>query len=293
MSQIRTQAIFNFVHIYIICAFSIILFAGIIGNLCNIIIFTSLRKFRKCPGAFYICAESIVSIGVLFFGTALRIAEEIFSFSADRISLIWCKMRVPITQWCVLVVVSLVNFAVFDQYFSTSLNPDVRQRSTIKLGIYLTSIATLFWFVYIIPFAIFYDIKLMFGCHLTHAGMIKYYVFFHLLILHGLLPMTVASTFSICAYRNVRRIHRQQMSKTRRRIDLQLTAMILARVVLFVISLVPFIIQAFFAFRVHNNNKRPLQTANDILITVINMSISYLNFSVKCLANYCYLINFY
>ncbi|CAF4861141.1 unnamed protein product, partial [Rotaria sp. Silwood1] len=48
------------------------------------------------------------------------------------------------------------------------------------------------------------------------------------------------------AFRNVRRIHRQQMSNTRRRLDQQLTAMILARVILFVLCLLPYIAQRFY-----------------------------------------------
>ncbi|CAF4991352.1 unnamed protein product, partial [Rotaria sp. Silwood1] len=48
------------------------------------------------------------------------------------------------------------------------------------------------------------------------------------------------------AYRNVRRIRRQQMSNARRRLDQQLTAMILARVILFVLCLLPYIAQSFY-----------------------------------------------
>ncbi|CAF3443889.1 unnamed protein product, partial [Rotaria sp. Silwood2] len=44
----------------------------------------------------------------------------------------------------------------------------------------------------------------------------RYYSFFHLPILQGILPILLVSTFSIMAYRNVRRIRRQQMSKTPR-----------------------------------------------------------------------------
>ncbi|CAF5076773.1 unnamed protein product, partial [Rotaria sp. Silwood1] len=54
------------------------------------------------------------------------------------------------------------------------------------------------------------------------------------------------------AYRNVRRIHRQQMSNTQRLPDQQLTAMILARVILFVLCLLPYIAQRFYTINTQN-----------------------------------------
>ncbi|CAF5159315.1 unnamed protein product, partial [Rotaria sp. Silwood1] len=81
------------------------------------------------------------------------------------------------------------------------------------------------------------------------------------------------------AFRNVRRIHRQQMSHTRRRLDQQLTAMILARVILFVLCLLPYIAQRFYTINTQIRKNQTLQIAIELLITAINMSISYLNVS--------------
>ncbi|CAF1264370.1 unnamed protein product [Rotaria sordida] len=81
------------------------------------------------------------------------------------------------------------------------------------------------------------------------------------------------------AYRNVRRIRRLQMSNTRRRLDQQLTAMILARVILFILCLLPYIAQCFYIMNVRNDKNEKLRTAIELLITAINVSISYLNVS--------------
>ncbi|CAF2757299.1 unnamed protein product [Rotaria sp. Silwood2] len=89
------------------------------------------------------------------------------------------------------------------------------------------------------------------------------------------------------AFRNVRRIRRQQMSNTRRLLDQQLTAMILARVILFVLCLLPYIAQCFYTMNTQNRNNQTLQIAIELLITAINMSISYLNVSV------CYSISYH
>ncbi|CAF3100175.1 unnamed protein product [Rotaria sp. Silwood2] len=280
MSSTTAQAILNVVHHYIIYAFSIIFIAGLVGNICNIVIFISLKMFRKCPGAYYIIVESIFDLSFSIVGSALRASEEIFNLDSDRIRLLWCKLRFPIVQWCTLVFLSLVNFAVIDQYFSTNCNPLMRQLSTIKLAKYLTAMATLTSFFYMIPFTMFYDIKVTFGCLLTNINLVRYYSFFHLPILQGILPILLASTFSIMAYRNVRRIRRQQMSNTRRRLDQQLTAMILARMILFVVCLLPYTALCFYVLNMQSHNNQTLRSAIEVLILALAVAISYLNISV-------------
>ncbi|CAF2947236.1 unnamed protein product [Rotaria sp. Silwood2] len=81
------------------------------------------------------------------------------------------------------------------------------------------------------------------------------------------------------AYRNVRRIRRQQMSNTRRRLDKQLTAMILARMILFVVCLLPYTALCFYVFNMQSHKNETLQSAIENLILAINSSISYLNIS--------------
>jgi len=56
----------------------------------------------------------------------------------------------------------------------------------------------------------------------------------------GLLPVVIASSFSLFAFRNVRRIIRRQIPIQRRRFDQQITAMVLLRVVFFVFFTIPY-----------------------------------------------------
>ncbi|CAF3388554.1 unnamed protein product, partial [Rotaria sp. Silwood2] len=62
-------------------------------------------------------------------------------------------------------------------------------------------------------------------------------------ILSGMLPIFIASLFSILAYRNVRRIVRLQIPIVHRRLDRQLTAMVLARTIGFIILTLPYALQ--------------------------------------------------
>ncbi|CAF1273740.1 unnamed protein product [Rotaria magnacalcarata] len=277
MSSPTLQTIVEVAHLYVIYGFLIVSVFGHIGNICNIIIFTNLKKFREYPSSFYIIAESIVNLGILLLGATVRALDEIFKFQSDLIILIWCKLRQPIIQWCTDMFLCLVNFAVIDQYLSTNFRPRLRQWSTVKLGKYLIAISAIAFFFYNILLGIFYDVRTKFGCAFTNVEMTRYYSYFHLLILQGIIPMSVAFIFSIWAYRNVRRIHRQQLSNTRRRMDQQFTAMILARVIVFILSLVLYVAQSFYTINSQHNAYQGLSAAIVALITYINVSLIYVN----------------
>lgn len=280
MSSNNVQDLFGAVHAYIIYALSVIAIAGFIGNVSNIIIFTNLKKFRKYPGAFYIIAESMFSIGVLYFGLTVQIVEEIFELQLNQISFIWCKTKNVISEWCALMVLFLVKFTVIDQYLSTNHNVELRQWSTVRLAKCLTIVGSAIWLTYTITFTIFYSDKLNFDCFYTNTILVRYYSYNHLLILYGNLSMVIVSVFSILAYRNVRQICRQKMSQTRRHIDQQLTAIILARVILFILILLPNMSQYFYTTYIQISMKESVQVTKDLIITMINLSISYVNMSV-------------
>ena len=55
------------------------------------------------------------------------------------------------------------------------------------------------------------------------------------------MPIAISTFFSLLSFSNVRRIVRRQIPIVRRRLDRQLTAMILVRVALFVITITPFV----------------------------------------------------
>lgn len=253
---------------------------GIVGSICNIIIFTHLKNFRNHPGTFYIIAESVVDLTILLFGAVLRVIDEFSPFSSTAMIFFWCHFRQLLIQWGTMMFLYFVIFAVIDQFLSTNHRPRLRLLSTVKLAKYLITIGACFWLIYSIPFATCFGTKVAYGCTGTNAKLILYYSYFHLFVLNGVLPMFIACAFSISAYRNVRRIYRQQMSHTRRRIDQQMTAMILARSVFYTILLVPYNVQTFYNVNNLNRTVDQLQTAIMLLIGAINISLSYLNTAV-------------
>ncbi|CAF4217679.1 unnamed protein product, partial [Rotaria sordida] len=94
------------------------------------------------------------------------------------------------------------------------------------------------------------------------------------------LPIFIASLFSILAYRNVRRIVRRQIPIVRRRLDRQLTAMVLIRVITFVILTSPYAIQRMYTYIAKIDPSNLFPYAINILVGGIISSFFNLNYAV-------------
>jgi hypothetical protein len=96
----------------------------------------------------------------------------------------------------------------------------------------------------------------------------------------GALPIIIASVFAFLAYRNVRRIVRRQIPIVRRRLDQQMTAMILMRVILLVCLVSPFTIYRIFIINFPISQSDPMKYAIGRLVQTILMSLFSLNYTV-------------
>ena len=274
------QAILIASQQYTVYVSFIILFSGLLGHFCNIIVLTRSKIFRGNPSAFYLIAESIVNLLQMLIPFTSRIAINGFAYDLTETSLLWCKARQISTQATTLVSLSIVCFASIDQYFSTSHRSYLRQMSTIALAQILISIAVIIWIAHGIPVGIFFKIQPITGCNIYNSNFINYIVYVYYLLLTGILPISVSTLFSVLAYRNVRRIIRRQIAIRRRKLDQQLTAMILARVTFLVILTVPYVLQRIYTLSVIIDEDNLIHKAIVQLIGAITISLFYLNYAV-------------
>ena len=208
---------------------------GFVGNLINILVLTKLKVFHSNRCTFYLIAESVVDISQVFFAFLDRFFPFIYP-------LVWCKLRVVLMQWCRLMLASIVCFTAIDQYLSTNPLPSRRQWSSLTIAHRQIFVSSLVWIIHVIPFAIASKFDPIVTCSISNIYMSNYFTYFFYPFLNGLFPIFIASLFSFLAYRNVRRIIRRQIPIDRRRLDQQLTAMVFARVISFILLQLPFII---------------------------------------------------
>jgi hypothetical protein len=255
--------------------------AGLIGNSLNILVFTKLKIFQNNRCAFYLIMESIVDILMLLQIFISELLQFIYQNDVGNLSLIWCKIRTTLGEPCRLLIGSIICYEAFDQFLSTHHQVYFRQLTTLPLARYLISITYGIWFLQTIPYIIYYQIVPGFGCIIINEGLIHYYSYAYYIFLDGLIPIVVSSSFSLLAYRNVRRLILHRIPLERRRLDRQMTAMIFARVIVFVILMMPYTI---FRIYILNNSTPPsnaLQYTINQFVSIVVVNLLTWIYSVR------------
>jgi hypothetical protein len=275
------QQIYAIGELYMLYAGVFNLITGIIGNIFIILLFTTLRVFKGNQSAFYLTAESISNIGLLLALYLSRILTHILGYDPVLNSLSWCKIRSMITHAFGLCSLFNVCFLAFDQYLSTNRRYNWRQMSAFKLSHRLIFFNNCFAIVHSTTFFIFTEIQSSMGCAVYNSIIKRYYSLVYFPIISSTLPLIITITSSLLAYRNVRRIVRRQVPVIRRRLDRQMTAMTLARVMVFVICGVPFICISLYELNISNNENNDMKSAIVNLLSSILYSLLYTNFAVN------------
>ncbi|CAF1347383.1 unnamed protein product [Adineta steineri] len=282
-SSLVPAGIIKFATLYSIYSGCIIFSFGVIGNVLNLLVFTQLKHFRTNRCAFYITIESISNFIYQFLSISLTILTSIYGDDATGRSLIWCKLRYILGQTCALTTFYMISFSAVDQFFSTNHRLNLRQMCTLKLGRYFAFIFVCFAIIHSIVLGSSYDIKPTLGCALSNYVWVQYSTYFFYPILYGFLPIVIASSFSILAYRNVRHIVRRQLPIVRRKLDKQITAMVLMRVIAFVCLTLPNNAYRIYVINFPISQSMPMVYALGRLLQTILLSINNIN----------YMINFY
>ncbi|CAF3798514.1 unnamed protein product [Adineta steineri] len=175
----------------------------------------------------------------------------------------------------------MVCLAAIDQFFSTSYQVYLRQLFTFKLARCLVFLLIPIWFLHSLLFAFFYSIHPSAGCIIWNVIWIRYTTFFFYPFLLGFLPIIFASSFSLLAYQNVRRIVRRQIPIERRRFDRQITAMVLVRVVFFVCLILPHCCYRIYLINTYFIQTNSLQYAIGQLIQVLAGSLTNAQYGIS------------
>ncbi|CAF1304556.1 unnamed protein product [Adineta steineri] len=272
-----SSTILSFATKYSIYSGTVICSLGIVGNVINILVFTQLKVFRDNRCAFYLTIESIFNFLYMLFGISVNILISIYGDDETGRSLIWCKLRYIIAQTLTSCSFTMVCCTAADEYFSTNYRCNLRQTCTLKLARYLTFILICIWTCHSIIFGYFSNIMPSIGCTISNENYRQYATFFFYPVLGGVLPIVISSFFSMLAYRNVRRIVRRQIPIIRRRLDRQITAMVLLRIVVFICLTVPSIIYHIYAINTPVLRNTSAQYAIVRLLQIIAFSLLNLN----------------
>ena len=262
-----------------------ILIAGLVGNVCNIIVFLSLRTFRQNSCVFYLMIMSFVNIGQLLMGLTIRIIIYSFGIDWTLSSLFYCKFRNYSLQPCVLTSLTCMFLATTDQFFATCSNLSLQQWSNIKVAHRLTTGFTLFWILYALPCLVYYTHTVSpttgtISCTVSNDTFRRYNTYFTMMILEGIFPFSITILCGSMAYLNVRRLAQRTIPLVRHELDKQLTTMVLVQVFYNVFAFGPFVVMS-----VVNLNTSTIQNLTIVaelqFANLISFTIFYLYFAVS------------
>ncbi|CAF0986263.1 unnamed protein product [Adineta steineri] len=276
-----SDEILSFATQYSLYTGCILISFGVIGNVLNLLVFTQLKLFRTNRCAFYITIESIFNFIYQLLSITLTILTSIYGDDATGRFLIWCKLRYILGQTCALTNFYMICFSAVDQFFSTNHHFNLRQMCTLKLGRYFAFAFIGFAIIHSIALGSSYDIQLTVGCVISNYVAVQYSTFFFYSILSGFLPVVIASLFSMLAYHNVRHIVRRQLPIVRRRLDKQITAMVLMRVIAYVCLASPYNAYRIYAINFPISRSMPVAYAIGRLIQAILLSIFITNYTIN------------
>ncbi len=278
--SLMSAEILNFATKYSFYSGCIMFTLGIIGNAINILVFTQLSLFRDNRCAFYLTVESISSLFHQFINFTLIMFTSIYGDDGSARFLVWCKLRYIFGQIAVLITFCMICCAAADQFFSTNYRYNIRRVCTLQVTRCFTFTLICLSIIHSIIFGSFFDVQTSVGCVIVNQIFLKYATFFVYPLLLGLLPIVIASFFSLLAFQNVRRIVRRQLPIVRRRLDRQMTAMVLIRVVFFVCLTFPYITYRIYAINFPVSRSQSMEFATRQLLQAIFFSLFTLNFTV-------------
>lgn len=223
------------------------LIIGVTGGILNIIVFTSLKTFRRNSSGFYLIIMSFVNIILLLTGLLSRITINGFNIDWTKTSESYCKCRVYMNQLSILMSLTCICLATIDQFISTNSSIHMRYRNNIKLARYLIIIFLFLWLLHGIPYLYYYNLIISSKtgytiCSITNLNFQQYTIYGFLVILSGILPFSITILFSLLSYHNIRQIAHRRLPLFRRELDKQVTTMVLIHVVFELFTLLPYII---------------------------------------------------
>jgi len=273
MSSSSTIDTLNFLTEQISLYFGLfIAITGIFGQIFNIIIFTTLKTFRETTCGFYL---TIVSIANLFQCAPILISVITLWNNNLYASGILCKFHFFLLQYFGMVSLTGMCLTTIDQFLSMTR---YRNWNNMRLAIRCIIFIWIFWFIHGIVTFIYYDSNKI-TCIMTNHIFAKYYTYFYLLILRGILPVIIISIFSLLAFFKIRSTANRQMNIIRLSRDRQLTAMTLLHVSFIVISTLPFVIV--YAYALNLNTTDALLNARNGLIIGVTSLLSFEGYAVS------------
>jgi hypothetical protein len=250
---------------------------GIIGNGINILVFSTVRSYRKTPCTFYFLIASIHNFAYVVINLTSRVVSAGYGIDLTRTSVVWCKIR----EFCLftlsLITLTCSCLATIDQFFATSQSANLRRLSNIKWAHRIVLITIIVWFLHGIPVILFFDISPMTTTCVNTNAAYGIYILIYLLGVICAIPVGLMVMFGYLTYRNIhltRGLAEQQA-------DRQLVRMVLIQVLLVVVSILPYGIYSAYSLVTSGMIKSTDQLQREYFAAIVISLVPYFYYAVS------------
>jgi hypothetical protein len=228
---------------------------------------------------------SICNVINLGFGLSSVVLSALSVADGTQASLFYCKFRPYFVVVSIQTSMTCLCLATIDQYLATCSRPRFQQLCNIKLAKRMVIISIIIWMLHEIPYLMFYNQVVspttnQLICTNTNPVFEQYRIFVIALVLIGYLPIIIVALFGLMAYRNVQQIAYRTVPLVRRRLDKQLTVMVLVQVVVNIFTQLPFTTAEAISLNKNLTANPVIQAQIQFAVTVTHI-LGYIPFAVS------------
>ena len=242
---------------------------GIVGNICNCIIFTR-PNYRHTPSSIYFLFLSIFAIVYLTWAMIPLFQSLNYTDPQTQI-LFYCKIRLYFGHILGQCIRCIVVYACIDRYIVTQTNVRIRSMSSIRTAVKLVFITFVALFIIAIHMPILMEIRIgvcgMFGLY-------KLIYAFYQLTLVGILPPTLMIVFSFLTIRTLHQRHGNPIRARRR--DRYLMRMLIAEVLVNILTSIPYSANLVYGAATYYTDKSTTRQEIESFITFCTQFLGYL-----------------
>ena len=271
---------------------TLLVLTGLIGNLLNVCVFWTYEFQNSSIFLLLVssCASALYLIGSLL-TRVLFIGFHIHSLGS---SLIWCKIRLHVSQAAWFISISCICYAVIDRFFLSSRHVKWRRQSQLFRTRRNTGLIAIIWLVHALPILMFreeafYDHGRLRCNSLSVPHFRRYVAYFVLPILATTVPVSFLTIFGFLTYRNLSLL---TSIKHRQRVQRPLTSMILFQTAFIVMASTPLAVNYMYAALTSSTAKSPRRLDIEgftLDITVVLYGLPH----VASFFNYCFSSSLY
>ena len=256
-----------------------IFISGTVGNLLNVIL---LWRTRRNPCGLIFIYSSIINCIVLFYGLFTRILAVGFDLDWSNTNLIWCKIRVTVTQTSFLISLTCFSLSSIDRFLSSCRQEKHRRLSRLSLAQIALCSTTLFWLLHAIPYLIYAELLRNVNTGAIACSLIPnqsyfiYRIYILLPIYLGLFPAGILIITGLLTYRNLTKL---QLGRQRQLIQKQLTIMMLIQIPIIVCSILPYVIFVSYTSFTSTQVKSAYQRSLESLVTNVVTLLFYITYA--------------